>query len=550
MPGGLLPLVAYGSQNIVVNGNPQMTYFTKAFVRHTHFSTEAIQVPLTGPNTMSMNAPILLTAKLPRNADLVRDMVLRIRLPDIYSKTTTYTDSSGNVIPYAQEFAWVRQIGVRMIQSLVITIGGSKIQEFNDEWIATRAFLDQTATQYAKWSWMVGDVPELFDPANGVYADPSGNYPTVVQWSSAPSGQQQNAPSIPGRELRIPLGFWFSDAVSEALPLIALQYHEVEIQLTLRPLQDLYTILDPNGIRLRYGLRSLPYVPTDQYTGIWNPTLYGPLPNTLNNLTGSYTDPSGSLRFFLTDYGTSPTLSDGWAHNASLETTYIYLTETERKTFASNPLQYLVRQVQPFSFDSISTRDLYSLDVHNLVNRIVWIIRRNDADTNRNDWTNLTNWMYNNAGGRPYVKPLSGQTPLPSTGCSGLLLPGLQRRIVRSARILGNGNEIFSALNDSYFSEYQIWRTQQGGSTPFDLNGLRSQTSLWPVYAYSFALNGSDATQPSGTINTSRFNTFQLDLDVESIPTGSFYQYQMTVYVETYNFVEFRSGMAGLKYAI
>jgi hypothetical protein len=185
MPGGLLPLVAYGSQNVVVNGNPQMTYFAKAFLRHTHFSSEPIQVPLTGPNSMQMDAPILLTAKMPRNADLIRDMVLRINLPEIYSKV--YLDSEGNVVrndprtvpPYPPnqapyEFQWVRQIGVRMIQSLIITIGGSKIQEFTDEWIATRALLDQTNTQYAKWSWLVGDVPELFDPDAGVYGDPSG----------------------------------------------------------------------------------------------------------------------------------------------------------------------------------------------------------------------------------------------------------------------------------------------------------------------------------------------------------------------------------------
>jgi len=548
MPGGLLPLVAYGSQNIVVNGNPQMTYFAKAFLRHTHFSSEPIQVPLTGPNSLQMDAPILLTAKIPRNADLIRDMVLRVTLPDIYSKV--YQDESGNLTQVPCEFQWVRQIGVRMIQSLVITIGGSKIQEFTDEWIATRALLDQTNTQYAKWSWMVGDVPELFDPANGIYADLSGTYPNVVQWTTAPGGQQTNAPSIPGRELRVPLGLWFSDAISEALPLVSLQFHEVEIQLTLRPIRDLYTILDPSGVRLRYGLQSLPYIPSDQYTAIWNPSLYGPLPPTLNNLTKSYTNPYGSMKNFLTDFGTAPPAYDGWPLNASLETTYIYLTEEERRRVASSPLQYLVRQMQPFYFDSISARDLYTLDVHNLVNRIVWILRRNDATTFRNDWTNLTNWMYTTGTSRPTVLPLTGQTVPAGVGRSGLYLPGLQRQIMTRARMLGNGNEIFAIQSEPYFSDYQIWRTQQGGGSPFELNGLKTQTTLWPVHTYSFALNGSDASQPSGTINTSRFNTFQLDLDVEPIPTGAFYQYQLAVFVETYNFVEFRSGMAGLKYAI
>ena len=69
-----------------MNGNPNFTYFAKTFLRHTHFSSEPIQVPLTGSGSLQMDSSILLTAKLPRNADLVRDMILRVTLPDIYSK--------------------------------------------------------------------------------------------------------------------------------------------------------------------------------------------------------------------------------------------------------------------------------------------------------------------------------------------------------------------------------------------------------------------------------------------------------------------------------
>ena len=302
MPGGLLPLVAYGAQNIVVNGNPQFTYFRKAFMRHTHFSSEPIQIELTGPKEMMMDAPILLHAKIPRHGDLVRDMVLRFTLPDIYSKI--YQDASGNLVRTPHEFAWVRQIGARLIDRVTLTIGGSKIQEFTGDWIATRASLDMDNTQYSKWQYLVGDIPELFDPANGIYADPTGLYPNVVKWTT--STTQINAPSIPGRELRIPLNLFFCDDNSLALPLVALQYHEVELQLQLKPIRDLYTIKDPSGVRLRYGLQSLPYLPSDQYTSVWDSSIYGTLPQTLNNRTGSYTDPSGALRYFLVDFNTTP----------------------------------------------------------------------------------------------------------------------------------------------------------------------------------------------------------------------------------------------------
>ena len=178
MPGGLLSLVCYGNENVIISGNPQTTYFYKTFIRYTHFSQEPIQVPLDGPTLPLMDAPILLKAKIPRQGDLLSDLVLRFTLPDIFSKAFISQDQSGNyVVDRAYEFAWVRQVGVRIIDTVTFTIGGQKIQEFNSDWISARAAMDMNNTQYAKWRYMVGDVPELFDPTNGVYADLSGGMP-------------------------------------------------------------------------------------------------------------------------------------------------------------------------------------------------------------------------------------------------------------------------------------------------------------------------------------------------------------------------------------
>ena len=120
MPGGLLPLVAYGNMNRLTNGNPQMTYFYKAFMRHTHFSQENITVSLDGPNELSLDASIQLRAKIPRHGDLLSDMYLTIQMPAIYNK----------ILPdrISQEFSWVRQIGLRMIDRIGLYVGGSKVQ--------------------------------------------------------------------------------------------------------------------------------------------------------------------------------------------------------------------------------------------------------------------------------------------------------------------------------------------------------------------------------------------------------------------------------------
>lgn len=548
MSGGLISLVSYGNENVVVNGNPQITWFYKAFIRYTHFSQEPIQFPLDGPSQLLMDAPIILKAKIPRVGDLLSDLVLRLDVPDIFSKAYISTNGQGNPVldRTPQEFAWIRQLGVRMIDRVTFTIGGTKVQELTGDWIATRAMLDQTQSEYQKWRVMVGDVPELFDPAHGIYADPAGGYPNVIAWRGQPT--QTNAPSIPGRRLRIPLGLWFSDYIANSLPLVALQQHTPEIQIQMRPIRDLYTIMDPSGVRLRYGTRSLPYLPSDQYTGVWNPTLLGKLPQTLNNLYGSYVDPTGAMRYFLTDISGAVPNSDSWNLNPVLEGTFTFLTDAERQVFATRSLQHLVRQVQVFPFTGIVGRDRYELDVHNIATRIVWFARRSDAIPYRNDYTNLTNWIYTT--NRPYIVPLAGYPSISGVGRSGLTIQGIQRQILRSALFIANGTNLFDEEDSNYFTQYVPYKYLRGDTAPYENYGLATQNEMWPIHVYSFALQGSDAEQPSGTLNTSRIDKLQIEFDVEPIPVLANYTYNVYVYVETLNFLELSSGLGGLKFAL
>jgi hypothetical protein len=565
MPGGLLSLVCYGNENVILNGNPEITWFYKSFLRHTHFAQEPVQVPLDGPGQLAMDAPILLKAKIPRQGDLLSDLVLRLTLPDIFSKAYITQDPSGNfVLDRAYEFAWVRQIGVRMIDSVTLTIGGTQIQQFNSDWISARAMLDMDNTQYNKWRNMVGDVPELFDPAAGVYADVSSGaplYPNVVAWRGTavpdnPRPVQNNAPSAPGRVLRIPLGLWFSDYIANSLPLVGLQYHDVEVQIAMRPIRDLYTVLDVSGNRVRPGIKRMPYIPTDQYTQVWNPTLYGPLPDTLANLYLSDTDPLENMRNFLTDISGAVPISDGWPLNATLEATFTFVREQEQQVFSQKTLRYTVRQMNSFPFYGVNTRATYRLDVHNIATRIISFLRRSDALPYRNQSTNLTNWMYPLLTTRPYVVPVNGMPAqvyingvLTPIGRSGLNIPGTQRQIMRSMFITANGQPLFDAQDSAYFSQYVPYRYHSGDGAPFADFGLATQSEMWPIYAYSFALEASSVEQPKGTLNTSRIDRLELDVDVEPIPIGANYTYELQVFVETINFLEITSGMGGLKFA-
>ena len=532
MPGGLLPLVAYGNMNRIVNGNPQMTYFYKAFMRHTHFSQENITVPLDGPNELALDATIQLRAKIPRHGDLLSDMYLTLQLPDIYNKR----QPNG----FSHEFAWVRQIGLRMISRVGLYVGGSKVQEYSSDWLAAKFQLDQNLDSFEKWSHLVGDHPEMYAPASGAYADPSGGYPDVVSYPGL--ANQLNAPTIPAREVNIPLGFFFSDSPGLALPLIGLQYHDVEIQITLRPLRELYTILDLSGVRVQYGYRLDSAEGTNIYANSWN-SLYGQLPESLNNNYVEFYDPLSTPRNFYTDIGYGIPSSDGFKMNPRLQCTYIYLTDEERKMFASKGLSYLVRQVQEFQFPNILSRRQLQIDAHSLVTRMVWFGRRSDWFYH-NDYTNLTNWKYTDPTKRPFKRADNKQ------GTSGVIIPGTQREILRGARILCGGNEIFEEKKANFFSDIVPYKMCVGNSYPNLLNGILAPEAFAPLYVYSFALSSSGATQPSGTINTSKIQNFQLDIDVEPLPADANYSYNISVFVESLNFIEISSGLGGMRFAI
>lgn len=569
MPGGLLALVCYGNENVIVNGNPEVTWFYKSFLRHTHFSQEPIAIPLEGPNLLLMDSPILLKAKIPRQGDLLSDLILRITLPDIFSKAYVHVDPSGNfLLDRSFEFQWVRKIGAQMIQRVTFTVGGQTIQEFDSEWIIARALLDLDETQYSKWRSMVGDVPELFDPANGIYADFSSGqplYPNVVLWQG--QRQQNNSPSIPGRILRVPLGLWFSDYIQNSLPLVALQYHDCEIQIQMRPMRDLYTINDPNGVRVRYGNQLGPYIPTDQYPTQFNvydthgQLQYGPPPTSLRNYYVADPDTRGSMKHFLTDIHPNPEFvpfQEGWPLNAALEAIYTFVRQEEQQVFVKKTVRYNVRQAQKFSFYGVSTRNTYRLDVHNISTRVVLYARRSDSIPYRNQATNVTNWIDPRGSGRPFVVPAANyphtvflptiKQPI-AIGRSGIHLPGLQRNILRNVFLTANGNSLFDSQDSGYFAEYVPFRYLKGASAPFQDYGLAAQSEMWPIYTYSFALHSSEIEQPTGTLNTSRINRLEIDVDVEVIPPLAGYAYELQVYVETLNFLEISSGLGGLKFA-
>lgn len=522
--GGLYILVAYGSQNVILSGNPDFTYFYMILKKYSHFSFESVQLPLEGPQELFFDQHIQLRAKIQRVGDLLSDLYFTFSLPDIYSKYFDPTVAGATLNRRQYQFQWVRYIGAQIIQNAVFLIGGTQVQEFDSDYIISTAFTDQDETQYNKWQQLVGDVPEIYDPANGKYSGAVGAsltrtrglYPSVYKNQDPTIKAQTNFPSIPGRDITLPLSFWFSQNPGLALPLISLQYHECEVQLTLRPIRDLYTVLDPSGYRVR---------PQNKVNASIAQLQSGNVSYTADN------NPGVLIKNFLTDIDYAIPTLDTWPLNPRLQATYIYLTDDERRTFATKPLTYIVRQVTNYAFNNMSSRQLFDLYTHNPVPRLIILPRRSDYLKNLNAWTNYTNWwLYPSA---PFIPAYSS---IPSGGYSGVLLPAMQQDIINQLRILCDGNEIQEIKPLQYFNELSSWKYATG---------------VFPagLAIYSFALDTSKWMKPSGSLNTSRVKNFQLEIDPWPLETGSLFTYNYSVYVESLNFLVIEGGMGGMKYA-
>lgn len=513
--GGLLALVTYGSQNVILSGNPQMTFFYRVFKRYSHFAMENVSQQMEGPDQLFYDQTIRVRTKIERIGDLVSDLYFSFQIPDIFSKYI-----NPQLRTYQYEYQWVNYIGLALIQNVAFFIGGQKIQEFDGSYLLARALLDYPNAKLQKWKTMVGETPELTNPAEGLYAGGQNQtgYPTVIQDKTRPLGAQINRPSIFGRTITVPLPFWFTDT-GNALPLVGLQYHECELQLTLNSINQLYTILDASGYRVRPGIQ----------------TTASSL-NIASNLPeyGTIYDLSGELRSFLTDIGAVVPSLNTWNLYPRIQATYIYLGEEERTVFATTPLSYLVHQVTRYPFPTVYNRAILDLQTHNPIERLVFVNRRSDSLPYRNAFANFTNWW--NFPQAPYVAPAGTIPLLQSAFSSGIFLPFAQQQILQSLRVLCDGNEIQEEKQIDFFTQLTPYKYTDG-----------NPQGLIPVYTFTL---GSLSTQPMGSINASRIRVFQVEVNPFPLDPATTYVYDVNIYVENINFVEIASGLGGLKYAL
>ena len=509
-----MQLVAYGAQDIYLTGNPQITFWKVVYRRHTNFSMESIEQTFNGSADFGRKV----TCTISRNGDLLSRVYLQCTVPQV-----TADDVAGT----KQHFRWVNWLGHALIESCEVEIGGQKMDKHYGDWLHIWNELTQTAGHQTGYANMVGNVPGLTQ---------------VVS----------NGGSTPAVTLYIPLQFWFCRNPGLALPLIALQYHEVKINLTFRKASECY----------------------------WNP--------------------EGGLD--------TPKLEA-----ASLYVDYIYLDTDERRRFAQVSHEYLIEQLQFTGDESTSsTNNKIKLNFNHPCKELVWVVQPEEnvsvSDTARFggpqyhnytdalDKTYYTGVVSDPLGGgmasqygsnpfNPQSLPLfgasdasgnmfaagdasaganagigddaSGNEPLhafsdasttQASGLANVLNPNFAAlnvplfdsgcNPVKTAKLQLNGHDRFSLREGRYFNLVQPYQ---------------HHTNVPPcgINVYSFGLRPEEH-QPSGTCNMSRIDnaTLQLNLTENATKSGTDSKScRVRVYATNYNVLRIMSGMGGLAYS-
>ena len=505
MPGGLLQLVAIGAQNELVNGSPSMTHFRAVYRRHTNFAMESIRMTFTSSDLgFDQTTTRTIPCRIDRYAQLLHDTYLVITLPDIWSPLhylgasapPTGYDARSNSIGY--EFRWIDNIGYNLIDHVEITANGQVLQRLTGEWLKFYSYLTHDPNKRKLVDQMVGNVPEITDPANAY--DRMGQYPHAVAPVNQPGGIPNTLvpePSIRSRQLVIPLHFWFCENPGMALPLVSMQNSDVFINVTFRPLNQLYTVIDVNPANTTYGTR------IRSTNKSYNPSA----PTTPYDSMGRFLSPPTS-----SGIASNPTLASFFP-DPYLEGNFIYLTEMEMAQLASADQTFLVKTVtytnNPGQYGGNSD---VLIPFFNLVTRVVWTSQRSDKIL-ANDWDNYTNW--DNPDRAPFTTTGTANDAFSSitnsTETQTFLYSSGQLQIssvyprdpITNGQLLLDGKERFSVKPTSYFSLLQMYKHTTGDAP-----------KLPGVYMYSFALN-NDLYQPSGAINGSLFNKVVLRLTLQ-----------------------------------
>ena len=559
MGGGLMQLVAYGAQDVYLTGNPQITFWKVTYRRHTNFAMESIEQTFNGQADFGRRV----TCTISRNGDLAYRTYLQVTLPEINQAMNNSGTNPGAV--YAR---WLDFPGHQLISQVEVEIGGQRIDRQYGDWMHIWNQLTQSAEQERGYHSMIGHTSQLT-----YITDP--NFAAVDGPCTSNAPRQVCAPrnALPETTLYIPFQFWFCRNPGLALPLIALQYHEVKINLDIRPIDECL-----------WAAASLE------------------CPTTASN----------------------PKVTSAYAQSlvaASLYVDYVFLDTDERRRMAQNPHEYLIEQLQFTGDESVgSSSNKIKLNFNHPCKELIWVVQPDEnvdycaslecnqtlfkllgaqpfnytdaldalpsaihaygtQDSITNSRADVTgsafidaNGLFQQAAPAQFTAPSAPNTTTSASAGDGwasnatnsgyrnpnfnIASPDLVgvsdagtfvlsetalnmhcwgMNPVVTAKLQLNGQDRFSEREGTYFDLVQ----------PFQHHTRNPDTG---INLYSFALRPEEH-QPSGTCNFSRIDNATLQLVLSNATVEGTKTAKVRVYATNYNVLRIMSGMGGLAYS-
>jgi len=556
MGGALMQLVAYGAQDVFLTGTPEITFWKVSYRRYTNFAMESIEQTFQGQADFGRRV----TCTISRNGDLCYRTYLQVTLPEINQSMANTTGTNTNKFGvYAR---WLDYIGEQIIAQVEVEIGGQRIDRQYGDWMHIWNQLTLTHDQRRGYLKMIGHTTQLNYITDPAFAAVNG--PCASAGGPAQVCAPRNA--LPETTLYIPLLFWYCRNPGLALPLIALQYHEVKINLDLRPIGEC----------------------------LW--------------AVGSLADTTGNSIQVTQAYQQSLVA-------ASLYVDYIFLDTDERRKMAQNPHEYLFEQLQFTGDESVgSSSNKIKLNFNHPCKELIWVVQ---PDANVDYCSSLTSntVLYKTLGAQPFnytdaidalpnaIHAFGGATELSGSNSfinqSGLFqMAGAEDAYINpnainsgiwaqttgpyqvgstfydqpfaptsggpegstvsdagtfvlaetaldmhcwgenpcvTAKLQLNGQDRFSEREGSYFDVVQ----------PFQHHTRNPDTG---INVYSFSLRPEEH-QPSGTCNFSRIDNAVLQLVLSSGTVAGTATAKVRVYAVNYNVLRVMSGMAGVAYS-
>ena len=535
MGGGLMQLVAYGAQDVYLTGNPQITFWKVTYRRHTNFSMESIEQTFNGQADFGRRV----TCTISRNGDLAYRTYLQVTLPEI-NQTMANSGTAG---------VWSRWLdfpGEQMISQVEVEIGGQRIDRQYGDWMHLWNQLTLSKEQERGYYRMIGNTTQLT-----FITDPSFSAVDGPCSSSAPTQVCEPRNALPETTLYVPFQFWYCRNPGLALPLIALQYHEVKINLDLRPIDEC----------------------------LW----------AVSDLTAS----SGSKR--VTNAYNQSLVA------ASLYVDYVFLDTDERRRMAQNAHEYLIEQLQFTGDESVgSSSNKIKLNFNHPCKELVFVVQ---PDANVDYCSSLTSGttLFSALGAQPFnytdgVDALPNSIMAfggPKTTVAGDFINGtglfsdpgavdvttggtsqwnVPANVTYDPAIMGNNSPTgVSDAGTFVMSESSLdmhcWGQNPVVTAKLQLNGQDRFSEREGTYfdlvqpyqhhtrnpdtginIYSFALRPEEH-QPSGSCNFSRIDNATLQLVLSNATVAGTSTAKVRVYATNYNVLRVMSGMGGLAYS-